>query len=179
LVRGRNSEPLAAEQNSMRKLRRLVPPALVLWAGAAACTTQAFECGPSEAVVRRVIDGDTVELATGERVRYLLVDTPESTGGAVECFGLEARDENRALVEGRRVSLRYDAVCRDRYDRLLAYVTVDGIDVNALLIEEGYACTLVIPPNGSERAAEFLALEQGARDRALGLWGDCPAIPCD
>jgi micrococcal nuclease len=156
---------------------RLVLAALVSWA--AACSTEPFECGPREAVVRRVIDGDTVELASGERVRYLLVDTPESTGGTVECFGPEARDENRALVEGRRVSLRYDAECRDRYERLLAYVTVDGIDVNALLVEEGYACTLVIPPNGADRATEFRALQQSARGAALGLWGDCAAVPCD
>jgi micrococcal nuclease len=156
---------------------RSVLPALALCA--AACSTEPFECGPRDAVVRRVIDGDTVELASGERVRYLLVDTPESTGGTVECFGPEARDENRALVEGRRVSLRYDAECRDRYERLLAYVTVDGLDVNALLVEEGYACTLVIPPNGGERAAEFRALQQSARGAALGLWGECESAPCD
>jgi micrococcal nuclease len=159
---------------------RVVVPWLALFAQGAACScaTLPSECGPREAVVRRVIDGDTIELTSGERVRYLLVDTPESTGGAAECFGLEARDENRALVEGRRITLGYDAECRDRYERLLAYVTVDGIDVNALLIEEGYACALVIPPNGAERAAEFRALERGARDQALGLWGECAAVPC-
>jgi len=156
-------------------MQRLLPAFTILLA---ACTTQPFECGPSEAVVRRVIDGDTVELTTGERVRYLLVDAPESTG-TLECFGREALAENRALVEGRRISLRYDVECRDRYDRLLAYVTVDGIDVNALLVEEGYACSLVIPPNGSERAREFRVLEQAARASGFGLWGACGAAPCD
>ncbi len=64
-------------------------------------------CGPSGGVVSRVVDGDTVVLQTGERVRYLLVDTPESTGGKRECFGAEARDFNRSLVEGRVVRLTY------------------------------------------------------------------------
>ncbi len=162
----------------MPQLRRVVP-LLGLWVQATACATEPFDCGPREAVVRRVVDGDTIELTTGERVRYLLVDTPESASGAVECFGPEARAENRALVEGRRVSLSYDTECRDRYDRLLAYVTVDGIEVNALLIEEGYACALVIPPNGAERAVEFRALERRAREQSLGLWAECAAVPCD
>ena len=136
----------------------LVLPALVFWA--AACSTEPFECGPREAVVRRVIDGDTVELASGERVRYLLVDTPESTGGTVECFGSEARDENRALVEGRRVSLRYDAECRDRYERLLARCRLDGDDIGAWLVRVGLAVSY----------GDYEREETTARKRKLGLW---------
>src|SRR6187401_1781648 len=88
---------------------------------AAGCSDRA-DCGPESAVVTRVIDGDTLELVGGERVRYLLVDTPESTNGHDECFGAEASEFNRSLVEGRRVALRYAEQCRDRYARLLAYV---------------------------------------------------------
>lgn len=135
-------------------------------------------CGPERARVERVIDGDTVEISGGERVRYLLVDTPESTSGNQECFGAEARELNRSLVEGRVVELAYGSRCRDRFDRLLAYVTVDGLDVNARLVADGYACVLHIPPDGDDRAAEFSALEGQARLNESGLWGACPAKPC-
>jgi micrococcal nuclease len=125
-----------------------------------------------------VIDGDTLELAGGERVRYLLVDTPEVTSGHAECFGVEALDENRSLVEGRRVALRYAEQCRDRYARLLAYVSVDGREVNSLLVRSGYACVLYIPPDGDERVAEFQSLEREATLARRGLWGACPKKPC-
>ena len=52
-------------------------------------------CGPTRARVARVIDGDTVELEGGERVRYLMIDTPESTQGKLDCFGHEAAELNR------------------------------------------------------------------------------------
>ena len=139
--------------------------------------TSANDCGPNSGVVERVIDGDTVELSTGERIRYLLVDTPESTSRP-ECFGEEASRFNAELVEGRRVRLTYDVECTDRFDRLLAYVEVDGRDVNRLLIEQGFACVLQIPPNGSERAADYVELEAEARREGRGMWGVCGPSPC-
>ncbi|MET0401868.1 MAG: thermonuclease family protein [Cystobacter sp.] len=136
-------------------------------------------CGPSGGVVTRVVDGDTVVLQSGERVRYLLVDTPESTGGKKDCFGAEARDFNRALVEGRVVRLTYAEACTDRYGRLLAYVSVDGHEVNSQLVQEGYACTLYVPPAGGARRSEFQALESAARRARRGLWGQCSRVTCD
>ncbi len=53
-------------------------PTLPLLAG---CSSEGSSCGPSTGVVARVIDGDTIELETGERIRYLLVNAPETTGG--------------------------------------------------------------------------------------------------
>lgn len=135
-------------------------------------------CGPSVGVVSRVIDGDTVVLQGGERVRYLLVDTPESTGGKHECFGAEARELNRSLVEGRVVRLHYGEACTDRYGRLLAYVTVEGHEVNARLVEEGYACALYVPPAGESRRSEFKGLESTARRAGRGMWGACSPVPC-
>jgi micrococcal nuclease len=135
-------------------------------------------CGPGAGVVSRVVDGDTVVLQSGERVRYLLVDTPESTGGKRECFGTAARDFNRSLVEGRNVRLTYGEACTDRYGRLLAYVTVDGQEVNARLAEQGYACVLYVPPAGESRRAEFQALESSARRAGRGMWGQCSDVPC-
>src|SRR5688572_27608272 len=92
-------------------------------------------CGPRSGIVVRTIDGDTMELESGERVRYLMIDTPESTNGADDCFGAEAAQFNRDAVEGREVTLAYDEVCEDDYGRLLAYVAVDGREINALMVE--------------------------------------------
>ncbi len=134
-------------------------------------------CGPSSATVARVVDGDTVELDSGETVRYLLVDTPESTT-TTECYGPEASQFNKDLVEGKPVELAYDTECQDRYGRLLAYVTVSGREVNTLLVERGYGCVLYIPPDGTARKDEFDALEAQAKADKRGLWAACDPIPC-
>jgi micrococcal nuclease len=151
---------------------------VVLSAGTALGCAQATVCGPERAVVERVIDGDTVELSSGERVRYVLVDAPEISPGKGECFGAEAHELNRSLVEHREVELSYGPRCRDRYDRLLAKVTVDGLDVNALLVRSGYACVLHIPPDGDDEFEAFLSFERAARAESSGLWGACATKPC-
>lgn len=146
----------------------------------AACDTASDDrCGPSSAVVSRVVDGDTVELEDGTRVRYLMIDTPESTQGKDDCFGTEATELNRMLVEGKTVTLRYDAQCTDRYDRLLAYIEVDGREINSLLVERGAACVLHIPPNGEDRVDEFEQLEADARASMVGAWGACEDVTCE
>ena len=137
------------------------------------------DCGPTRAVVERVIDGDTVELDTGERLRYLMIDTPESTGGRDDCFGSEASDFNRQLVEGKEIRISYDVECEDSFDRLLGYVEIEGRSVNQLLVERGLACVLRIPPNGEEVADEYEALEAVARTDMVGLWGACEDVTCD
>jgi micrococcal nuclease len=155
--------------------RLLVAGALVL----PACGGGGSECGPTTGTVARVIDGDTIELATGETIRYLMVNTPETTGGKNECFGTNAVTFNRDLVEGKQVTIAYDVECTDRFDRTLAYVSVDGMEVNTLLVERGFACVLHIPPNGDSRADEFDDLETAARQAGRGLWGQCDPIPCN
>jgi len=136
------------------------------------------KCGPRRAIVSSVIDGDTLHLESGETVRLLMVNTPEITGGKNECYGEEARAFTADLVEGKEVRLRYDDECQDRFERLLAYVEVDGRDLNALLVERGYACAFFRPPNGADRADEFEALELDARAASRGLWGSCQEITC-
>jgi len=136
-------------------------------------------CGPAEGVVDRVIDGDTIILETGHRIRYILVDTPEITDGKNECWGQEAADYNEALVLDQTVTLEYDEECRDVYGRLLAYVSVQGNEVNRLLLENGQACVLHISPNGDDRFAEYQGLENAARNAKLNMWGTCNPVPCD
>jgi micrococcal nuclease len=148
---------------------------------AAACSPEppASSCGPARARVAAVIDGDTVALDDGERLRYLLVDTNEITGGRNDCWGQEARALNVQLVEGKTVELAYDQECRDRFGRLLAYVSVGGQEVNRILVERGYACVLYIPPNGADRREELEALEATARAEGRGMWAACEEIACD
>ena len=148
-------------------------------ANLAACSANSgdADCGPTHGTVAVVVDGDTVDLEGGERIRYLSIDTPEL--GSNDCWAAEAAKFNAQLVEGRSVRLTYDGDCTDRYGRLLAYVSVDERNVNALLVERGYACAFYLPPGGAERAEEFAALESTAREKALGMWGACTRVTCN
>src|SRR3989344_3961906 len=75
--------------------------------------------------VFRVVDGDTIQVEGGEKIRYLGVNTPESTTKK-ECFGKEAAAKNREMVEGKTVRLEKGRRDRDKYGRLLRFVYVDG-----------------------------------------------------
>lgn len=141
-------------------------------------TTGYHPCGPTQGVVDFVIDGDTVQLTTGERVRYILVDTPETSPDNNECWGEQATTFNWEMVAKQTVTLEYDAECKDIYGRLLAYVSVDGVEVNRALLENGHACVLHIPPNGSARLSEYLGLEAQAQEAGAGLWSGCGSAPC-
>lgn len=134
-------------------------------------------CGPTSAVVANVVDGDTIDLDSGERVRYLMVDTPELSSD--DCYADEALELNRQLVLGQEVSLYYDVECEDRFGRLLAYVYVGANEINTVMVERGYACQLHIPPNGEARRDEFVGLETRARNEQRGMWGQCEVIACD
>ncbi|MCB9704191.1 MAG: thermonuclease family protein [Myxococcales bacterium] len=171
----------------MRLAQRATAPALALAlalalacdeGGEATSSGGADPCGPTRARVARVIDGDTVELEGGERVRYLMIDTPESTQGKLDCFGHEAAELNRSLVEGEVVDLEYDAECTDIYGRLLAYVRTEEGEINRALVRRGYACVYHIPPNGDDRVAEFRSLEYEAQTLGAGLWGACSIPTC-
>ncbi len=124
-----------------------------------------------EATVVRVIDGDTILLSNGEKVRYIGINTPEihhPTRGK-ESYGEEAKEANRRLVEGKTVRLEFDVQQRDKYGRLLAYVHLDGQMVNRTLVREGYAEVATYPPNVRHQV-EFVKLQREAREQQRGLW---------
>lgn len=132
---------------------------------------------PVSAFVTRAIDGDTIEVRLHGRledVRYIGVDTPETVkpGEPVGCFGPQASDFNHGLVERRRVRLAFDAERRDVYGRLLAYVTLRGRFVNAMLVRRGFARSLTIAPN-TAHARLFRRLERRAGRLGRGLWSHC------
>lgn len=141
----------------------------------------ASKCGPDSALVREVVDGDTLvlDLDGGVKVRLLLVNAPEITEGKNECWGRQAADFTGGLVAGRVVSLKYDeASCKDRFGRLLAYVSVDGKEVNTELAKQGYACFMYVAPGGEARTEEFRTWVSEATTNRTGMWGACTDIPC-
>lgn len=140
-------------------------------------TTSTASGQPRTTKVLRVVDGDTIIVRRrrgAERVRYIGIDTPESVkpDTPVQCFGREASDFNRRLVEGKTVRLEGDREPRDRFGRTLAYVWVGERMVNAELLSGGYARTLRIPPN-TANAAYFSGLQRVAKRTRRGLWNAC------
>lgn len=135
--------------------------------------------------VERVVDGDTLKLASGERVRLIGIDTPEmhesgklyrdsrrsgQDAAAIKELGRRSYLFTKGLVEGRTVRFEFDVEKRDTYNRLLAYVyLLDGTFVNAEIVKNGYASVMTYPPN-VKHADEFLRLYRQARDNKLGLW---------
>ena len=122
-----------------------------------------------EALCTRVIDGDTIELADGEHVRYIGMDTPEMR--PVEAYAKAATEANRELVEHETVRLVMDVEERDRYGRVLAYVYVDDLFVNAELVRRGLAQVATYPPNVRHQDL-FLQLQREARESGRGLWAN-------
>ena len=128
-----------------------------------------------EALVVRVVDGDTIHVRVNgrvEKVRYIGMNTPElhHPTRREEPGGRQAHAANRRLVEGKRVRLDLDVQSRDRYGRLLAYVWIGDTMVNAELIRLGYAQVMTVPPNVRHQAL-FLQLQRDAREAGRGLWG--------
>jgi micrococcal nuclease len=124
--------------------------------------------------VQRVVDGDTIVLEGGKKVRYIGIDTPETVdpNKSVECFGKEASDKNKALVEGKKVRLEKDVSEVDKYDRLLRYIYLeDGTFVNLVLVKEGYAHSSTYPPDVKHQE-EFTKAEKEAREGGKGLWSN-------
>lgn len=146
---------------------------------------------PAEAffVVKRVVDGDTVILADGRKVRMIGIDTPESRNNrklkrdmekmrkdadTIIALGKRSAQFTRSLTEGKRVRLEFDIEKQDRYGRTLAYLyTEGGTFVNAEIIKEGYAQTLTVPPNIKYKAL-FAQLQREARAAERGLWRTAP-----
>ena len=124
--------------------------------------------------VTKHVDGDTLWVGGGEKVRFIGMDTPE-THGRTDCYGPEASARTAELLPlGTEVRLVYDAGRHDRYGRTLAYVyrASDGLFVNASLVRDGYARVMTVPPNVAH-ADEFLAVQREAREAARGFWGAC------
>ena len=115
-----------------------------------------------------MIDGDTIELEGGERVRYIGIDAPETD----ECYGAEATEMNRQLVDAKTVILIGDVEDRGRYGRLLRYVVADGRFVNAELVRLGYARAESYGDNVMFQQV-LTIFERYAYESGAGLWSEC------
>lgn len=126
--------------------------------------------------VNEVVDGDTVKVDLGakvEVVRIIGIDTPETVAPnqPVGCFGKEASAQAKLLLLGKFVTLTPDPTQdrRDKYDRLLAYVTVNGQDFGLLMVADGFAREYTYDRPYQHQAA-YRAAQADARARGLGLW---------
>jgi len=134
------------------------------------------------AKVERVIDGDTILLTSGEKVRYIGINTPEivDPGKPVECFGKEALEKNSQLVSEQNVLLERDISDKDKYGRILRYVYIQDaqnnkIMINEKLVSEGFAKADVYKPDIKYEDL-FAKAQQQAKSVGLGLWGSCLEI---
>lgn len=129
---------------------------------------------PAETVITRVIDGDTVELADGRKVRYIGIDAPEMSKR--DCFAAESKAANELLVLNRRARLERDITDTDRFGRLLRYVYVGDTFVNLQLLADGFAQLLTYPPDVRYNE-QLRAATAEARQAKRGLWSGCSASP--
>lgn len=175
---GLNSKTLPTASPSPTPLVENIPEATsstTLTAGTSAVVGTQGE----RVLVTKVIDGDTIELENGSIVRLLGIDTPETKDPRkpVQCFGKEAANESRKLINGRHVILEKDISETDKYGRLLRYIFLpieDGslLFVNDYLIREGFAKVLTYPPD-VKYTEQFLEAQREAKDKKRGLWGRC------
>jgi endonuclease YncB( thermonuclease family) len=129
--------------------------------------------------VARVIDGDTIELRNGDRVRLVQIDSPEV---GEECFADEATEVLSAILPvGTKVRLaadrRLDDV--DRYERLLRYVFKGKKNVNLTLVERGAASVWFYDGDTGRYAHRLLKAVKRAKADNRGLWGACPGTKLD
>ena len=122
--------------------------------------------------VTRVIDGDTIVVSTGEKVRYIGMNTPETVDPRrpVQCYGHEASAKNKELVEGKTVRLEKDVSDKDTYGRLLRYVWIGDTMINEVLVREGFAEVSTFPPDVKYKD-RFIAAQRLASEEKKGLWG--------
>ena len=132
-------------------------------------------------LVTKVVDGDTIEIEGGQKVRYIGIDTPETVDPRrlIGCFGKEASAKNKELVLGKKVRLEKDISETDKYGRLLRYVYLPadkaGVGdsfINKYLVAEGFAKASSYPPDIKYQEI-FRATEKSARESKKGLWGRC------
>ncbi|MEI6533442.1 MAG: thermonuclease family protein [Candidatus Roizmanbacteria bacterium] len=131
--------------------------------------------------VKRVIDGDTIELDNGEKVRYIGMNAPEIQHGKnkAECYGNEATQKNKELVEGKTIKMEKDISERDKFGRLLRYVYLPNdaspssvLFINAYLVEQGYARAKAFKPDLTY-IPYIKSVETIAKEKNIGLWSNC------
>lgn len=129
--------------------------------------TQNIGYFPKKTKVERIVDGDTIVLASGSIVRYVGITSPENN----EPFEKESTEENRKLVEGKTVSLEYDNYKADKFGRILAYVVIEGKNVSIELAKKGLAQVVVYQHKKPFiYQDQLLKAQNEAKRKKLGIW---------
>lgn len=122
---------------------------------------------PTREKVKRVIDGDTIELANSQIVRYVGVNAPNNG----EPFEEEATEANSKLVSGKTVTLEYDTYTSDRFGRVLSYPIVDGKNVVVELVRNGLMkVTIYKDRRKLKYEVELLKAQEEAKKYKRGIW---------
>lgn len=117
-------------------------------------------------LVLRAVDGDTIELSNGEKVRFSGINTPEKG----ECFYQQAKDQTNKLLTNKTIYLEHDFTDKDKYDRILRYVILNDENINILLVEQGYAKVYDKYKDDTKLYEELKEHEQIAISKKLGVW---------
>ncbi len=137
---------------------------------AAECGVQAYD---TTATVAKVVDGDSITLADKRKVRLIGINAPELARypKKTEAYALAAkRYLKRQLTANKKIHLKFGQQKKDRYGRLLAHMFLsDGRNLNAMLVKQGLASAIVVPPNTALINCYF-RLEQQARKKAKNIW---------
>ncbi|MGM0410341.1 MAG: thermonuclease family protein [Bacillota bacterium] len=123
-------------------------------------------------VIKRVIDGDTIETIDDETIRILGVDTPEINWDedTADYYGYKARDFTKEQLLNEKVYLEYDKEKSDDYGRTLAYIYLNnGQLFNNKLLEKGYAHLMIVEPN-NKYEKKFKKTAKKAREKKVGIW---------
>ncbi len=157
----------------------LPPPAPLVESISSATDSAVVGIQGEQVTIIKVIDGDTVEIDKGIKVRLLGIDTPETKDPRrpVGCFGKEAAAETNRLLEGNIVILEKDVSDKDKYKRLLRYIYLplesgQVLFVNDYLIREGFAKALNYPPDVKYNE-QLREAESKAKEFKKGMWGRC------
>jgi micrococcal nuclease len=129
---------------------------------------------PEQVHVTHVVDGDTVVLQDNRVIRLIGINSPElgRDGAPDEPLAQAARAQMQRLVAGRDVTLVHGEEQSDHYGRQLAHlVLADGRDAQEVMLRQGLAALVAIPPN-VRWVERYEAAEQDARENRRGLWAD-------
>jgi endonuclease YncB( thermonuclease family) len=125
--------------------------------------------------VVRIHDGDTLTLSSGEKVRFLQIDTPEIS--PAECYGAQAHKALVEIIGKSSITLESDSVSgdKDKFGRILRYVKVGKVNVNLKLVEIGAATPYFYKGEKGKYSAQLLKAAQNAKAKKIGLWKSCPS----
>jgi micrococcal nuclease len=155
------------------KLRRDILVFVWLFIALSFSCEQKKQPEPNQAATREVVDsvfdGDTFKMSGGRRVRIVGIDTPE----AGEQLHDEARDYLASLILNKEIEIKPITAGADRYQRVLAEVFIDTVDIGLAMIRSGYA-QLYLFNDDSYLKEKYLPVLKNSIDHKMGLWGLVP-----